>query len=653
MAKESSVAEKNPAEAIAFNRRAFGRTNYKFSISLVVAILLVWSFKFLHQNFFYLDDFSYFKRISSKLLENRGHILDGFGEFSSTFEPDETHLKTGEHGAVTSDVEVCSKLGVSILRDHEGNAADAAVTVGLCIGLIESFSAGIGGGGFILSSNYDKDEVITINAREMAPRKAYKDMFNYQEDKAKFGGLAIAIPGELKGLYTLYEKHGSGNVSWRELILPVIELAENGWNASVVLEKVALRLGEAILKNPDDWDFLINKDNENNLIKEGDLIQRKNFANTLRLIANNGSDLIFYDPEGPIVNSLINVIERHGGIITKEDFENYYVKVEPALKTSFKKSRYDVYTTSSSACSGAALIAAINILDGFPLEDLEEQYDLEPIATQRLVETMKWLASARSLMGDNDDDDKVGKQRIEEVLSEDWSDKARMKINDNFTLSSWKDYKPAYEINEPHGTTSFSIVDKYDNAISMISTVNLYFGSMVIDRKTGIILNDEMDDFSIPTKENEFKLQPSIFNFIKPFKRPLSSSAPVIIKDKKNGNLPDLVLSASGGSRITTSILQAIIRIYHYDMTLLESISFPRLHHQLLPNEILVEKETDYFRFNSSDEKYKRMIKEMREKGHKIELISSVSAMNGIKRRQTKLEAVADWWRKRGGGWCY
>lgn len=537
--------------------------------------------------------------------------------------PDVSLLKKSLKGAVSSDIEECSILGTQIL-EKGGFAADAAVTVALCVGAINSFNSGIGGGGFITSKLYENDDnVISIDAREAAPLKSTEDMFSGKKELAKVGGLAAGIPGELKGLYKLFKLHGSGKLSWQEVVQPVVDLTANGFNASIVLSSVIQIDKDFLRENYDTWKYLFKEGSKTDLVEAGDLVKRPELSKTLELIAMNGSDSIFYDPKGPIASNLIKAVNNAGGVFTEQDFEDYDAIVYPALKTKFLGN--DVYTCQGS-CSGPALVTGLNIYDKFG-----EQHgnDMEEVSTHRLIETMKHMASARTRLGD------LTNNNIEVVTSEEYADEAFHLINDTKTLDSWRDYKPQYEGNTPHGTTHFAVVDQYNNAVSMTSTINLLFGSMVKDPVTGIILNDEMDDFSTPGFNNSFGLAPSAYNLIRPGKRPLSSSVPTIIVNELGK--PDLIIGAAGGSRIMTAVFQAIVRTYSFNMPLLETLAYPRLHHQLLPDYI------EHEQFIGSD-----IRESLIAKGHNMKLEVPKTAMNGIRRWQGEWHAVSDYWRKRG-----
>lgn len=552
-----------------------------------------------------------------------------------SWNPEKNLTAFSKYGMVASDSEYCSQIGVDILH-RGGNAADAAVSTCLCIGATDTmFSSGIGGGAFITSKLANADFAVSIDAREMAPGKAYPEMYKGRESHNKYGGLASGIPGELKGLWTLYKMHGSGNLEWADLILPVAEFIDNGW-------KVDARLGYALQTQRsafryfrEDWDFIF-KNGTDHLLEKGDLIRRTALAKTLRYIAKNGASA-FYDPNDYISRSLSAKVQQWGGIITPEDFSKYEVVVENAITLkNFTDENLTVYSPAGSS-SGLALITGLSILNQLGRFD-KTDYTINE--SHRLIEVMKWMASTRSYLGDigvynkNKTEIEEKNQRYDKFLSKEFIQSVSLKINDS-TTHPWQDYDPAYEPNDPHGTSSLSVVDKDGNSVVLTTTVNLLFGSCVHDPNTGIILNNEMDDFSMPHTSNSFGLAPSVYNYIQPYKRPLSSSAQSIVVDSE-GKLR-LAIGAAGGSRITNAILQGIVRTFIQGKDICNVIANPRIHHQLLPDTVFIE--------NPVSEK---LIKSLQEKGHNIETIIPQTAMNGIFVNEEGMWGQSDWWRKFG-----
>ncbi|CAR28146.1 hypothetical protein ZYGR_0N06370 [Zygosaccharomyces rouxii] len=555
--------------------------------------------------------------------------------------PDPKLLKIGDHGAISSDLEICGNLTVAqvLQKFPESNAADAAVTETLCIGMVNFFNSGIGGGGYAVFANPNEDEQLFLDFRERSPNGSHKEMFKSCPDCSKQGGLAVAVPGELRGLYTLYKERGSGKVGWYHLIEPVAQLGYKGWEITDVLGAALEAYEPALLKRARDWKFVLNSTGDG-VKKTGDWIRRPQLADTLMVLARNGSDAPFYDPNHWIAQSMVDTVQRNGGIMQLEDLQDYFVTMDNPLKLKIRSGfQYApdndlTVLTSSGSSSGAALISALSILDKFGSQ-VGGDYTDKP--TFQLVETMKWMASARSRLGDYGTNS-IPRQ-VQDVLSSNWTEMAVNSIEDcNLkTFPNWTYYKPAYEINEPHGTSHVSIVDSHNNAVSLTTTINLLFGSLVHDPITGIVFNNEMDDFSQYDRSNSFGLAPSRYNFPTPGKRPLSSTAPTIILNELG--LPDLIVGASGGSRITTSILQTIVRSYWYNMPLLEAIAYPRVHHQLLPDLLEVENLTMVG---------SQSIRSLQEMGYNILEQSPKSCVNAIRNYRAAWHAVSDYWRKRG-----
>lgn len=564
----------------------------------------------------------------------------------ATLHPDPQHRRTGDHAMVSCDVPLCSTMGKNILLAG-GNAADAAVTVALCIGSVNLHSSGIGGGGFVVSSR--GNETLSIDAREVAPARAHKNMYDGAPLRAQIGGLAVAVPGEVAGLYELFSRHGSGNVTWAQLFEPVVQLNRDGWAAPEVWVRAARKVHELVLANAPflahTWDFIY-KPNTRKVVDVGDVITRPQYANTLELIARNGSAAVFYDPDGPIAPHLVRRARNAGGVVDTADFARYSANVTPALRFlfPFNGSTYDLATTGGVS-SGLALIAGLNLYTAMINDNttaLDEAVAVDPVLqTHRLIEAMKWSASVRSHLGDVNMT--YWDTNVARYTSPEWANDVvhSGKYSDNTTFPWWH-YEPLYEITEPQGTSHFSVVDAHGNAVSMTVTVNLLFGSLVYDAVTGVILNDQMDDFSLPSIRNAFNLTPSVLNFVSPYRRPLLLTTPTIIR--RDGEL-HLLVGAAGGSRIVTAVLQAIVRTLLHNVPLLETISYPRLHHQLVPEYVMVED------IPLLDQEFGTPVSELLSSrlNHTLLQTGALTAMNAIKR--TSLggwEGVCDFWRKRG-----
>ncbi|CAG8502504.1 8218_t:CDS:10 [Paraglomus occultum] len=475
-------------------------------------------------------------------------------------------LIIAKNGAVASEEIHCSNIGVDILKAG-GSAVDAAIASQLCIGSINSFSAGIGGGGFMIIRGTDgKTEVIDF--RETAAGAANKTMYSKQPELAKYGGLSVGVPGEIRGFELAHKKFGK--LPWKSLFEPSIKMNRDGFTVPPELAR-RIQIFKELLKKDEGLAELYMPNGT--LLVEGDLLKRENLADTLELIATEGAD-VFYN--GSIANALVDKIQQEGGILTLEDFASYNPIVREPVVGYYHGRKI---STAPAPASGPALINILNILEGYELKvDGPTQVNVH-----RIVEALKYGFARRTELGDPDFVNNTA--NMAEMLTKDFASLQRGNISDDTTFDP-EYYNPRFDVQETHGTTHVSVMDKDGQAIALTSTVNLVFGSLVLDQKTGILLNDEMDDFSIPGTPNFFGLYPSPFNYVAPAKRPLSSSVPAIIEN--NGEV-EMVLGASGGAKIITATLQAIINVYDFNMNILKAIDAPRVHHQLLPNQVIIE----------------------------------------------------------------
>ncbi|CAB16397.1 gamma-glutamyltranspeptidase Ggt2 [Schizosaccharomyces pombe] len=481
------------------------------------------------------------------------------------------HKVRGRRGAVASEVPVCSDIGVSMLADG-GNAVDAAIASTFCIGVVNFFSSGIGGGGFMLIK-HPNETAQSLTFREIAPGNVSKHMFDKNPMLAQVGPLSIAIPGELAGLYEAWKSHGL--LDWSKLLEPNVKLAREGFPVTRAMERV-LKLPEMahLLKDP-IWQPILMPNGK--VLRAGDKMFRPAYAKTLEIIANKGIEPFY---RGELTNSMVKFIQDNGGIVTVEDFGNYSTVFADALHTSYRG--HDVYTCTLPT-SGPALIEGLNILDGYPLNTPSLAF---PKRLHLEVEAMKWLSAGRTQFGDPDFLPLDHLDVVSKLLSKEFASQIRNNISLSKTYP-WEHYNPSYDLPISHGTTHVSTVDSNNLAVSITSTVNLLFGSQLMDPVTGVVFNDQMDDFSIPGASNAFNLSPSPWNFIEPFKRPQSSSAPTILTDI-NGDF-EMALGASGGSRIVTAVLDSIIKRIDMDYDIESMVASARPHHQLLPDILILE----------------------------------------------------------------
>ncbi|KAI8929951.1 gamma-glutamyltranspeptidase-domain-containing protein [Entophlyctis helioformis] len=483
-----------------------------------------------------------------------------------------------DHGLVTSNVGVvatenilCSQIGVQVLKDN-GSAVDAAVAAGLCIGVTNMYSSGIGGGGFMLVRNADGSSE-AIDFREEAPKAAFKDMYVTNPKLAQSGGLSVGVPGELYGLYEAHRKYGK--LPWSRLVKPSVDLCRDGWRVSTILETKILGAAELMLADPT---FASVFAPNGRLLRAGNIIRRPSYATTLESIAKDGIEPFY---KGWIADELVKTVTAAGGILTHADLEAYRPKLSPPYVGTYRGRKV---ITTPPPTSGAVLLSALNILEGYEFDKRT------PLNTHRLVEAWKYGYAQRSLYGDPID---PIYRNISEIARNNIRKETAAAIRANLSDSQTYDpshYQTPFDVKSDHGTMHLSILTADDQAVSMTSTINLVFGARLMDPVTGIILNDQMDDFSIPGVPNFFGLSPSPYNFIHPGKRPLSSSVPTIVE--KDG-LVQAVAGASGGSLIITSTMQTLIGMLDWDLTPAQAVHLPRSHHQLVPNKVTLEDEFD------------------------------------------------------------
>ncbi|KAK3320916.1 gamma-glutamyltranspeptidase [Cercophora scortea] len=490
-------------------------------------------------------------------------------------------------GAVASESSICSRIGINMIK-LGGSAADAMVATNLCVGVIGMYHSGIGGGGFMLVRD-ENGKYETIDYRESAPAAASRDMYKDDPLASVRGPFAVAIPGELRGLEYLHNKHG--RLPWRTVVRPAVKVARDGFPVSEDLIRymaVASSYSSFLVDDP-IWaeDFAPN----GTLVKLGDVITRKRYAESLEKIANQGPD-VFY--EGELAESMVDYIQALNGTVTLDDFKNYTVRIKPALSVDYRD--YKLFTTEAPS-SGAVMLSILKTMEQYSPQDLDDHN----LTTHRLVEAMKFAYGARSELGDPDFVEDIKKYE-ELMMSNDKAREIRALIMDNQTQPvDVYDPESLYAA-ESGGTSHIVTADSSGLTVSSTTTVNLLFGAQIMTPDSGIILNDEMDDFSQPGRRNSFGFEPSPANFIAPGKRPLSSINPIIVEFASNGSL-FFTTGAAGGSRIISATTQVAFNLLEHNINIRDAIAAPRIHHQLMPDVLHVEEGFDNGTFASLQQK--------------------------------------------------
>jgi gamma-glutamyltranspeptidase/glutathione hydrolase len=498
---------------------------------------------------------------------------------SKTSPVDKTYGLITEKAMVVSAREEASKVGVEIMKQG-GNAFDAMIATDLAL-LVSYPSAGnIGGGGFMV---FRKNDGTTgaLDYREKAPLAATKDMYldkngNADSDKSQTGALAVGVPGTIAGLFEVHKKFGT--LPFEKLIDPAIQLAKNG---VVVTQKQAQNLNDHTpdFRAANKKTILLDK-----LWKKGDTIKYLKLAETLKRIKIYGRDEFY---KGKTADLIVGYVQNLGGIISKEDLAAYEVKWRDPITFMYKNHR--IISMPPPSSGGICLAQILKSIEPF---DIEQYPHNSTEYIQVITEAERRAYADRSyFLGDPDfvnipTDSLTSETYLSKRMTNfDWKQATK-----SSALS--RGFIPGYESNE---TTHYSIVDPFGNSVAVTTTLNSSYGSKVYVEEGGFFLNNEMDDFSAkPGTPNVYGLIGAEANAIAPQKRMLSSMSPTIVE--KNGQLK-MVLGSPGGSTIITSVMQNILNVLEYDMSMQEAVSKPRFHHQWLPDSIKFESSFDTLNF--------------------------------------------------------
>ena len=510
----------------------------------------------------------------------------------------------GEHGMVVASEAGAARAGLAMLEGG-GNAVDAAVATAFALGVTQPFSAGIGGGAFVLIRTAD-GEVIALDARETAPAAAHRDMYiapGVPERASLFGPLAIATPGFVAGCAQALERWGTKSLA--EALQPAIRLARDG----VVIGGYHARMLGFLAKRgllarfPETARIQLPEDGRPP--EPGWRLVQEDLARTMEILAEEGPDAFY---TGALAEAMVSDIQQRGGILTKEDLAGYAPVVREAVTGGYRDLVVHSFPPPSSG--GIALIEALNILEGFPLGRLGAD---APASAHRITEAMKFaFADRAAFLGDPD----FVEVPTERLISKSYAATLRRRIDPPWWQRAPWDWGRERALvvvgpgvgHEDAGTTHLSTTDDAGNAVALTMTINTPFGSGITVPGTGIVMNNEMDDFSVAKDTpNAYGLVDTRgANAIAPKKRPLSSMTPTIIE--QDGRV-FLVTGSPGGPRIISSTLHSVLNVVDFGMNVADAVAAPRFHHQWEPNKVRAEPEL-------ADE----IVVGLRERGHEVEV---------------------------------
>ena len=528
------------------------------------------------------------------------------------------HPVVAQNGMVVTESKYATQAGLQVLKEG-GNAVDAAVTIGFTLAVTFPRAGNLGGGGFMLIYLADSDEIISIDYREKAPLKASQDMFldgkgNVDKEESRHSILSVGVPGTVAGLILALENYGT--ISLERALQPAIELAQKGFPVDQELSDSLNQVKSRMKVSTASMDIFFKQGGKP--YSEGELLTQKDLAWSLKQIVKNGSEAFY---TGDIAKKIDSFMEQNGGLITNHDLKNYKALIRKPVEGEYRG--YKIYSMPPPSSGGVVLIEMLNILEQFPLSSLGHN---TAKTIHIFAETMKYAYADRSkYLGDPD----FSPVPVTWLTSKKYAKFIKEKMDTEKSTPSHEISPGNPNLQEGNNTTHFSVMDRYGNAVSNTYTLNFSYGSKITVPGTGILLNNEMDDFSAkPGTPNAYGLVGGRLNAIAPEKRMLSSMSPTIVmKDGK----PFLITGSPGGSRIITTVLQIIANVIDFNMNISEATNAVRVHHQWLPDKLMVERGLN-----------EDTIKILKEMGYKVETGATIGVAQSIIKKGDYMYGASD-----------
>jgi gamma-glutamyltranspeptidase/glutathione hydrolase len=523
---------------------------------------------------------------------------------------------TARAGMVVAQEAHAARVGVDILRKG-GNAIDAAVAVGFALAVTYPRAGNLGGGGFMLIHLAKSKQTVAIDYRETAPAATTRDIFlgaHGEADPAKSrdSGLAVGVPGTVAGLALAHARYGSGKFNLAQLIAPAIAFTKGIPVADDTAESLP-RAEPRLAGWPASAKIFLKADGT--ALRAGDTLVQRDLAATLRAIAYNGPSAFY---RGPIAEKIVASVRAAGGLMTLDDLANYRAVARMPVRNTYRD--YDIVSMPPPSSGGVQLIEMLNVLEGYPLGELDTVASLH-----LMVEAMKRAYADRAeFLGDPD-----VVSNPSGLIAKRYAAAVRATIDPQRARPSADIQAGDPSPREGGNTTHFSIVDRFGNAVANTTTLNFSYGLGMVADGTGVLLNNELDDFAAkPGTPNAFGLVGGEANAPGPGKRPLSSMTPTIVfQDGK----PFLVTGSPGGSRIPTAVLQVIVNVIDHRKNVAEAVAAPRIHHQWLPDELRAERELA-----------NEIVHGLEQRGHRIMFPLAQTSANSILVTKDGLAGAAD-----------
>jgi gamma-glutamyltranspeptidase/glutathione hydrolase len=522
------------------------------------------------------------------------------------------------HGMVVAQEALAARIGSDVLR-RGGNAVDAAVAVGFALAVTYPRAGNIGGGGFMVIHLAARNRQVAIDYRETAPAATPRDVFLDERGeadprKSRESGLAIGVPGTVAGLALAHRRYGSGAFTLAELIAPSIALARDGIDVPADIADSLPAVAARLARWPASAGIFLRPDGRP--LGEGDRLVQLDLAATLQTIAKHGSRAFY---EGPVAEKIAAAVRGAGGLMTADDLRSYRAIERPVVRGRYRG--YRIVSMPPPSAGGVLLIEMLNVLEGYRLKKDD------PASLHLVIEAMKRAYADRAKhLGDP----AFAKVPAKGLMSKRYADALRKTIDPERATPALSILPGEPAAFENGNTTHYSVVDRHGNAVSNTYTLNLSYGVGLVADGTGVLLNNELDDFAAnPGAPNAFGLIGlDQANAPAGGKRPLSSMTPTIVL--KDGR-PVLVTGSPGGSRIITTVLGVVLNVIDHRMGIADAVGAPRIHHQWLPDEVGVEPGVPA-----------ATVEALQARGHKVVPRSLGTSANSIMRTRRGLTGAAD-----------